>query len=164
MKRLVRGRRRAVARAAVSRSCLTRHSISTMHLMGMAISAFRTAAATVEKAARPERASCSARPRLLPRPLRPGAVVKARTVTDALEQELARLSKRAHLADSTLAATARALAHELDSSRNSATSKSMCAKAMYDAIDRLYDLAPEEAQADDVDEIRRKREERRAAA
>jgi len=81
---------------------------------------------------------------------------------EALERELAELSKRSDtdLAASTLAATARVLARELDSSKNSATSKSMCAKAMYDALDRLYELAPDTQEADGVDEISRKRQER----
>jgi hypothetical protein len=90
---------------------------------------------------------------------RPGA----RTVEGALEQELSLIAKRAPaLAVSTVAATARTLARELDNPKNSATSKSMCAKAMYDAIDRLYELAPAENEKDGVDDIAAQREARRA--
>jgi hypothetical protein len=85
------------------------------------------------------------------------------SVTAALERELKAIAKRdTALAESTVAATARALAIELDSPNNSATSKSMCAKAMYDAIDRLYELAPAEKNKDGVDDIAAQREARRA--
>lgn len=82
------------------------------------------------------------------------------TVEAALERELESLEP--DLAASTLAATARVLARELDNPKNSATSKSMCAGRMYEALERLADLAPEEAVEDDLEAVRRKREVRRA--
>lgn len=48
------------------------------------------------------------------------------------------------------AATARAMADELDNP-NSATSKSMCARAMLEAIDRLRVLAPADEEDDALD-------------
>jgi hypothetical protein len=91
------------------------------------------------------------------------ALVMEQTVMAALERELKAIAKRdPALAQSTVAATACALARELDSPNNSATSKSMCAKAMYDAIDRLYELAPAEKDKDGVDDIAAQREARRA--
>ena len=54
------------------------------------------------------------------------------------------------LAGSVEAATARAMAVELDNP-NSATSKSMCARAMLDAIDRLRALAPAVEEDDALD-------------
>lgn len=60
-----------------------------------------------------------------------------------------------------LAASALALARELDDDTNSATSKSMCARSLMDAMDRLRELAPPKQQADRLDEVRKKREQRR---
>jgi hypothetical protein len=79
----------------------------------------------------------------------------------AVDRDLERLPR--DLAESGLAASARALARELDRP-NSATSKSMCARALHDALDRLRELAPPERKADRIDEVNRKREERRRAA
>lgn len=67
------------------------------------------------------------------------------------------------MADSALAASALALAREIDSPNNSATSKSMCAKALREALDRLRELAPPEPKADKLDDITKQREKRRAA-
>jgi hypothetical protein len=80
-------------------------------------------------------------------------------VEDATERDLARLP--AELAESSLGASALALARELDSG-SSATSKSMCAKAHMDIMERLRELAPAEETSDAVDEIRAQRAKREA--
>jgi hypothetical protein len=66
------------------------------------------------------------------------------------------------LAASGLAATALALSRELDAPSNSATSKSMCAKALMDALDQLRTLTPAEEDHDKVDDLAKQREARRA--
>jgi hypothetical protein len=65
------------------------------------------------------------------------------------------------MAGSTLAATALSLAVELDGD-NSATSKSMCAKALADVMRELRALAPPRKENDDVTDLARKRDERLA--
>ena len=45
------------------------------------------------------------------------------------------------------------LARELDAAGNSATAKSMCARALLDVMDRLRELAPPEEEADAVSSI-----------
>lgn len=89
------------------------------------------------------------------------------SVVAAVESELAQLGKRdPDLAGSALAATALALARELDG-KNSATSKSMCAKALNETMGQLRELAPESEEADKVDDLaarRKKRRERKSAA
>lgn len=77
----------------------------------------------------------------------------------AVDRDLALLPDE--LAQSGLAASARALARELDRP-NSATSKSMCARALHDALDRLRDLAPPRKTHDRLDEVNEKREQRRS--
>ncbi len=61
------------------------------------------------------------------------------------------------LADSTLAASSLALAREIDSEFNSATSKSMCAKALLDTMDRLRELTPVEQEGDALDDLAARR-------
>jgi hypothetical protein len=78
------------------------------------------------------------------------------SVTEALAAELEAWPDA--LADSTLAATAKALAAELDS-KTSATSKAMCAKALSDLMAQLRELAPDEKGGDRLDDLA----ERRAA-
>lgn len=83
-------------------------------------------------------------------------------VVDAVQRDLDEIAKRdPDLARSAHAATALALAREMDGS-NSATSKSMCAKALTETMDRLRELAPEEEPDDAVDDLERKRRERLA--
>jgi hypothetical protein len=88
-------------------------------------------------------------------------------VTSAVEADLRDIAKREpRLARSAQAAAALALARELDDD-NSATSKSMCAKALNETMDRLRELAPPEQIKDGVDDIsaqRAKRRKRGAAA
>ena len=66
------------------------------------------------------------------------------------------------LADSALAATALALAAEIDKENNSATSKSMCAKALAETMRELRELAPPELKEDALVDLNARRSERRA--
>lgn len=85
----------------------------------------------------------------------PGVV----TVVEAVQRDLDRLAlSLPALAVSAEAATALALARELDSV-NSATSKSMCARALVETMERLRAMAPPAKEGDGVDEL----EARRAA-
>lgn len=73
---------------------------------------------------------------------------------EAVERDLSEIAKRDEaLAASTLAATAKQLARELDASKNSATSKGQCAKALMEAMERLRDLSPPEREGDAVDAL-----------
>lgn len=85
-------------------------------------------------------------------------------VIDAVERDLAEIRKRKPaLADSQLGATAIALAYELENPYNSATSKSMCARALNETMDKLRELAPAKPEADGIDQLEKKRTQRRAA-
>ena len=87
----------------------------------------------------------------------------AGSVVEAVEADLAELAKRdPDLARSSRAASALVLARELDSPRNSATSKSMCSKALSEAMDRLLELAPPEEEKGRLDEISAERKKRRS--
>lgn len=46
-----------------------------------------------------------------------------------------------------------AMARELDTPGNSATSKSMCAKALLDLTDRVRELMPPEQESDALDDL-----------
>lgn len=86
------------------------------------------------------------------------------TVVDAVVRDLDEIAQTdAKLAGSALAASALALAREMDSP-NSATSKSMCARALLETLDRLRDLAPTEHEEDAIDELRSRRERRRTGS
>lgn len=85
-----------------------------------------------------------------------------RSVVAAVERDLIALGPE--LADSSLAAAALALAKEIDSSGNSATSKSMCARALLETMDRLRALAPPQEAADKLDDLKQRRETRRKKA
>lgn len=86
------------------------------------------------------------------------------TVLAGVERDLADIAARDEkLAQSGLATQALALAKELDNP-NSATSKSMCARALLETLDRLLELAPVEEKLDDIDEIAAQRARRQAAA
>lgn len=76
-------------------------------------------------------------------------------VRAGVEHDLAGIAVReADLVKGGLAATARAMADQIDDPGNSATSKSMCAKALRDCLDQLQALAPREEQPDDLDALR----------
>lgn len=62
----------------------------------------------------------------------------------------------------TLAATARELARRLDDGEASATSKSMCAKALADTVAQLRALVPAKQEPDAVDQLQARRQTRRA--
>jgi len=86
------------------------------------------------------------------------------SVVKAVEGDLKRLAKRDRvLADSALAATALALAAEIDGD-NSATSKSMCARALAECLERLWDQAPPAEESDGVDDLAKRRAKRRSAS
>jgi hypothetical protein len=83
-------------------------------------------------------------------------------VEAATRRDLSRMPK--NLAESSLGASAIALARELDSP-TSATSKSMCANAHLGLMDRLRELAPPvEQPKDGLDEISARRVRRLAAS
>jgi hypothetical protein len=84
-------------------------------------------------------------------------------VTAAVERYLDQLRKRApDVADSPLAASALAMARELDSAGNSATAKSMCARSLHDAMDRLRELIPPDEETDQLDDLAARRATRLA--
>lgn len=86
------------------------------------------------------------------------------SVADAVTRDLAALDKLSPgLAESTLAASAGVLARELDAPGNSATSKSMCARALLETMDRLRELAPAAAANDRLDDLAKKRANRKTA-
>lgn len=84
-------------------------------------------------------------------------------VEDALRLELKEMTG----SRSTLAASALALAREMDDPDNSATSKSMCARSLIETMERLLSLEPPKKENDRLDELsdlRTKRLAGRAAA
>jgi hypothetical protein len=82
-------------------------------------------------------------------------------MVDATERDLERIRKRdADLADSALAASAVAMAYEIDHPYNSATSKSMCQARLADAMKALRDLAPPEEAKDGIDQLAERRADR----
>lgn len=94
-------------------------------------------------------------------PSRREGVAVVVTVVEALQRDLAVIAKVApELAESTLAASALALAREIDTAENSATSKSMCARALVETLDKLRALVPEQDAGDGVDELGSRRARR----
>ncbi len=86
------------------------------------------------------------------------------TVAEAVERELVELAKRDKaVAESALGASAMVLAREMDTVGNSATSKSMCARALLETMNRLNELAPEAIAGDKLDDLAKRREKRRKA-
>lgn len=76
------------------------------------------------------------------------------SVVAAVERDLVELGRRdRRLAESGLAASARALAARLDDSETSATAAAACAKALREVLDRLRELAPAVVEADGVNEL-----------
>lgn len=85
------------------------------------------------------------------------------TVEESVRRDLDAIRARdPALADSALALAAVALAREIDSGRNSATSKSMCSRELRETMLKLRELAPEPAKGDRIDELSRRRAARRA--
>jgi hypothetical protein len=89
-------------------------------------------------------------------------------VVAAVRRDLREIARRdKSLAESALAASAHVLAAQLDDPANSATSKSMCARALRETLDRLRELAPQAAKQDRLDDLGSRRAKRlagRAAA
>lgn len=84
-------------------------------------------------------------------------------MVEAVRAELEELAGRdANLASGALAHLALAMAREIDSERNSATSKSMCASRLLEALEQLRVLAPEPEEEDELERRRRERAERLA--
>lgn len=82
------------------------------------------------------------------------------TVVGSVRRDLAEIAKRSpELASSGFAATALALAREMDKD-NSATSKSMCAKALVEALSLLRELSPPEQKRDGLDDLAARRAKR----
>lgn len=77
---------------------------------------------------------------------RKGAVEKA--VFDELK------AMPADLRGSGLAAAALALARDIDTPGNSATSRSMCARELREHLDRLRELAPPKKERDRLDDLK----------
>ena len=96
------------------------------------------------------------------RPTKPKSPAAHETgdVAQAVERDLARAPQP--LATSGLALVILALARELDDPTNSATAKSMVARSLLDANDRLNALMPATQEADALDDLARRREARRA--
>jgi argininosuccinate synthase len=89
-------------------------------------------------------------------------------VIQAVEHEIGALEERAAATGTefreSYAAVAVEMALQLEHPFNSATSKSMCAKALNETMDKLHALAPTEQSGDGVDELQKKRDTRRQAA
>lgn len=85
------------------------------------------------------------------------------SVEAAVRRDIDEIASRdAWLAQSGLAASALALARELDNP-NSATSKSMCGRTLLETLDRLRELSPPAKKHDRIDELAGRRAARRAA-
>jgi hypothetical protein len=82
------------------------------------------------------------------------------TVVEALERDVTALGELP-VGSEALVASAFALARELDD-ENSATSKSMCARALREAMAEIRVLAPTKPKADALDELANRRQTRRA--
>lgn len=86
-------------------------------------------------------------------------------VSEAVARDVAAMARRDRsIAESGHAATARALARELDHPWNSATSKSMCARALTETLDRLRELLPPEEEKDGLDDLSARRAARLGGA
>jgi hypothetical protein len=80
-------------------------------------------------------------------------------MVDSIQRELDKAPDAVAL--SPLAALSLSMGFEIAHPYNSATSKSMCAKALMDALRELRALAPAKRERDEVDELRTRRDERR---
>jgi hypothetical protein len=84
-------------------------------------------------------------------------------LVESVQRDLAKIREASEpLADSALAASALAMAIEIENPHNSATSKSMCARALFDALEELRVLTPPAAEKDALDELKARREGRLA--
>lgn len=79
-------------------------------------------------------------------------------LVEAVERDIALIADRSlELAGSGLAASALAMALEIENPFNSATSKSMCATGLRDALAQLRELIPQESEEDALDDLARRR-------
>jgi len=86
-------------------------------------------------------------------------------LVEAIENDLDEIRRRApEVADSAIAASAIAMATEMENPYNSATSKSMCARVLIDSLDRLRELAPAPEGADRLDDLSSRRQARLAGS
>jgi hypothetical protein len=86
-----------------------------------------------------------------------------RRLVDAVEGELERIrALDPALADGPLAASAVAMALEIEHPFNSATSKSMCQNRLAEALRELRELAPVQPKKDGLDELAERRTARRS--
>jgi hypothetical protein len=81
-------------------------------------------------------------------------------VEKATKAEIAQMPERVR--NGALAASALELARQMDAPDNSATSKSMCAKALFDVVTRLAEMAPPKREEDRIDELGARRANRRS--
>lgn len=85
------------------------------------------------------------------------------SVVTAVERDLEAIAERApDLTETAEAAAALELAKQLDHPYNSAHSKSLCARALIDALEQLRARAPEAPKGDRLDDLSAKRAARRA--
>lgn len=82
------------------------------------------------------------------------------TVSEAVVAELIAL----RMESSSLGASIAVLAAQLDDPKTSATSKSMCAKALKDLLAEVRELAGQETGGDRLDELAKRRSKRVSAA
>jgi hypothetical protein len=85
------------------------------------------------------------------------------SVRESIEHEIEairRLDPR--LADGPYAQIALALADEMDGDRNKGMTKAAVGTELRQTLNRLYELIPEDQEKDAVDELRNRRENRRA--
>ena len=83
------------------------------------------------------------------------------SVVDAVQRDLADIAKAdPKLGASGLAGSALALARMIDDDTNSATSRASCAHELREALDRLRELAPKQADKDGLDDLGARRAKR----
>ncbi len=87
------------------------------------------------------------------------------SVVDAVKRDLAEIGRvDKELAKSALAASALAMAAEMDDVSISATAKANCARVLLDSLDRLRALMPPAEERDGIDELGARRAGRRAVS
>lgn len=83
-------------------------------------------------------------------------------LVEAVERDLERVRERdPDLAESSMAATALALARRIDDPGSSTTSISLAAGTLFAHMERLRELSPPAARSDSIDQLGKVREKRR---
>lgn len=91
------------------------------------------------------------------------AEIKSALVVEGVMRDLEGIAARDQkLAGSSYAGAAIAMALEMENPYNSATSKSMCAGKLQEAMDRLRELMPPEETRNELDDLRARRQGRLA--